>query len=68
MALYEDRSRASADVKRIARSQLDRIDQKLAELQEMRATLAGLVSACAGDHRPDCPILQDLARSDANQA
>ncbi|WP_319824643.1 Cu(I)-responsive transcriptional regulator [Thalassovita sp.] len=61
MALYEDRSRASADVKQIARAQLDRIDQKLAELQEMRATLAGLVSACAGDHRPDCPILADLA-------
>lgn len=61
MTLYEDRSRASADVKQIAMAQLHRIDQKLAELQEMRSTLAGLVSACAGDHRPDCPILADLA-------
>jgi Cu(I)-responsive transcriptional regulator len=61
LTLYEDHTRASADVKDIARHHLDRIDQKLTELQEMRATLAGLVSACAGDNRPDCPILADLA-------
>lgn len=61
LTLYEDRSRASADVKDIAKGHLARIDQKLAELQQMRATLAGLVSACAGDNRPDCPILADLS-------
>jgi len=61
LTLYEDRSRASSDVKQIAREHLVRIDEKLAELHEMRATLAGLVSACAGDDRPDCPILADLA-------
>lgn len=61
LTLYEDRSRASSDVKQIAKEHLVRIDEKLAELQEMRATLAGLVSACAGDDRPDCPILADLA-------
>ena len=61
MALYEDQSRASADVKRIAREHLQRIDAKLEELKQMRTTLAGLVSACAGDNRPDCPILADLA-------
>ncbi|THD72859.1 Cu(I)-responsive transcriptional regulator [Thalassobius vesicularis] len=64
LTLYEDRSRASADVKQIAKTHLTRIDQKLAELQEMRATLAGLVSACAGDNRPDCPILADLSSHD----
>ena len=42
LTLYEDRSRASADVKQIAKGHLARIDDKLAELQEMRATLAGL--------------------------
>ncbi|MCB1313704.1 MAG: Cu(I)-responsive transcriptional regulator [Sedimentitalea sp.] len=61
LALYEDKSRASGDVKRIAREHLDRIDRKLSELREMRATLARLVSSCAGDDRPDCPILKDLA-------
>ncbi|MGH1356134.1 MAG: Cu(I)-responsive transcriptional regulator [Thalassovita sp.] len=61
LTLYEDRSRASGDVKQIAKGHLARIDDKLAELQEMRATLAGLVHACKGDDRPDCPILADLA-------
>ncbi|SFU02504.1 Cu(I)-responsive transcriptional regulator [Sedimentitalea nanhaiensis] len=61
LALYEDDSRASADVKRVALAQLDQIDRKLSELQGMRDTLSRLVSACAGDRRPDCPILKDLA-------
>lgn len=63
LGLYTDQTRASADVKALASAQLARIDQQLAELHEMRRTLAGLVSACAGDARPDCPILSDLART-----
>ncbi|MCQ0090372.1 MULTISPECIES: Cu(I)-responsive transcriptional regulator [Rhodobacterales] len=59
--LYEDTDRESAEVKQIAEEHLSRIDDKIAELIEMRATLATLVDACAGDHRPDCPILADLA-------
>ncbi len=61
LKLYEDTDRASAEVKRIAEEHLERIDQKISELTEMRATLAHLVDACNGDHRPDCPILTDLA-------
>lgn len=61
LALYEDKSRASADVKHIAKGHLNKIDAKIAELQVMRETLAHLVKACAGDDRPDCPILADLA-------
>jgi Cu(I)-responsive transcriptional regulator len=61
LALYEDHSRASADVKRLAEDHLSRIDRKLAELEAMRDTLGHLVQSCAGDARPDCPILADLA-------
>ncbi|TCO70499.1 Cu(I)-responsive transcriptional regulator [Rhodovulum euryhalinum] len=61
LALYADKGRASADVKRIAREHLDQVDAKIAELRELRATLADLVHACAGDDRPDCPILNGLA-------
>jgi Cu(I)-responsive transcriptional regulator len=64
MALYEDSSRASADVKQLAKGHLDQIDQKIAQMQAMRDTLADLVSSCAGDDRPDCPILRDLAQGD----
>ena len=61
LALYHDKSRASADVKRIARDHLAQIEAKIAELQAMHATLSELICACAGDDRPDCPILKGLA-------
>ncbi|TYB83040.1 Cu(I)-responsive transcriptional regulator [Maritimibacter fusiformis] len=61
LKLYEDDHRTSAEVKQIAEGHLAEIDRKITELTEMRATLARLVDACAGDHRPDCPILADLA-------
>jgi MerR family copper efflux transcriptional regulator len=61
LALYEDHDRASGDVKAVANHHLDRIDAKLKELQAMRETLSELVHTCAGDNRPDCPILSDLA-------
>jgi len=61
LALYEDNKRASSDVKQIAQQHLDLIDAKIAELKAMRATLGQLIESCAGDHRPDCPILEDLA-------
>ena len=60
-ALYNDRSRASADVKHLAQDHLACIARKIAELTEMRKTLSHLVESCAGDDRPDCPILEDLA-------
>lgn len=62
LALYDDQARASADVKTIAEQHLAEIDQKLAELGAMRETLNTLVRSCAGDNRPDCPILNDLAQ------
>ena len=63
LALYEDRARASADVKAVAETHLAEIDAKMAELAEMRRVLADLVHACAGDHRPDCPILLGLSQA-----
>ena len=60
MALYEDETRASSDVKRVAKSHLAKIEAKIADLQAMRDTLTHLVDCCAGDDRPDCPILRDL--------
>lgn len=61
LSLYEDRARASADVKVLAQEHLAEIEKKIAELQSLRATLSRLVSSCHGDDRPDCPILDGLA-------
>ena len=61
LSLYEDKSRASADVKSLAARHLDQIGEKIAALESMRDTLTELVEACHGDHRPDCPILSNLA-------
>uniref|UniRef100_A4WRL7 Transcriptional regulator n=1 Tax=Cereibacter sphaeroides (strain ATCC 17025 / ATH 2.4.3) TaxID=349102 RepID=A4WRL7_CERS5 len=65
LALWEDRARASSDVKRLAERHLEQIAAKIAELQAMQATLSHLVSACAGDDRPDCPILEGLSAGPA---
>ncbi len=61
LSLYENADRASADVKAIALGHLAGIDRKIAELQSLRSALGDLIEACHGDHRPDCPILDDLA-------
>ena len=66
LTLYEDKSRPSADVKAVASKHLEQIEHKLAELESIKATLQTLVKDCAGDHRPDCPILEDLARVQSN--
>lgn len=63
LALWGDNGRSSADVRAIAQSHLEQIEAKLKELSEMRDTLARLVHCCAGDSRPDCPILEDLSQT-----
>lgn len=62
LELYNDSARASADVKRVAQQNLNEIDAKIADLQAMRSTLSHLIEECAGDHRPDCPILENLGQ------
>lgn len=61
LTLYEDHTRESADVKRIAAEHLLQIEAKIRDLIAMRDTLSHLVQECAGDHRPDCPILANLS-------
>ena len=61
LSLYEDKNRASGEVKRLAEARLADIDRKLRELGSMRAALSRLIEGCRGDSRPDCPILDDLA-------
>jgi len=60
LALWQDRQRASSDVKALARQHIDELNQKIVELSSLRDTLQDLVDTCQGDHRPDCPILKGL--------
>jgi len=61
LSLWQNKERASADVKRIALGHVDELNQRIAELTEMRDTLQTLARCCKGNDRPDCPILQSLA-------
>lgn len=63
LALYDDRNRTSAEVKRIALERIAAIERKIRELEAMRRALLHLAERCHGDDRPDCPILDDLAGS-----
>lgn len=63
LKLWSDRERSSGDVKAVAIRHIDEIDRKLAELHSIRETLVHLTRRCHGDDRPDCPILDDLARN-----
>ena len=61
LALWWDRSRASADVKALALAHADALEAKVAELMAMSRTLRHLAARCHGDRRPECPILDDLS-------
>lgn len=60
LSLYDDKERASADVKAIATAKLAEVERKIAELAALRTMLGHLVAHCHGDSRPDCPIMDEL--------
>ena len=62
LKLWQNRRRASGQVKRIAEAHIADLDRRLAEMQAMRRALAELARCCHGDDRPDCPILDDLSQ------
>jgi MerR family copper efflux transcriptional regulator len=61
LALWQDKDRASADVRRLAEQHIGELNRKIAELESMKRTLEALAHSCHGDQRSDCPILDDLA-------
>lgn len=61
LGLWQDRSRASSQVKQIAERHMMDLEQRITAMQDMRRSLQALVHCCQGDDRPECPILDDLA-------
>lgn len=68
MALWRDKERSSAEVKTIAKGHIAALQTKIEELASMQRSLEHLVACCAGDDRPDCPIIDDLSASMAAPA
>lgn len=62
LALWRDKQRSSREVKKLAAAHLADLEQRIAAMQGLAATLRGLVHSCHGDDRADCPILADLER------
>ena len=66
LGLWNDKSRQSADVKRLAQEHIAELDRRIASMLEMADTLKALIRCCAGDERPDCPILHTLEQPDTS--
>jgi MerR family copper efflux transcriptional regulator len=64
LSLWQDSSRASSDVKKLAQAHIAELDERIATLTQMRNTLSTLSNACSGSQRPDCPILRELAQGE----
>ena len=62
VGLWQNRRRASANVRRVAQKHAEDLAQRIAAMQEMQKTLQHLIHCCHGDERPECPILEELAR------
>lgn len=61
VGLWQNKRRASANVKNVAQKHMDELSERIAAMQAMQRTLSTLLDCCHGDDRPDCPILDDLA-------
>lgn len=60
LALWQDKRRASADVKALAEEHIAELERKITEMSALRDTLLELANSCQGNDRPDCPILRGI--------
>ena len=65
LGLWQNRKRPSRQVRALAQAHIQELEEKLTELQAMKATLEHLVDCCHGDDRPECPIIETLAQDSA---
>lgn len=61
LKLWQNKRRASSDVKRIALTHAEDLSRRIEEMESMKRTLEQLADCCQGDQRPDCPIIDKLA-------
>ena len=68
VSLWQNQERASVEVKTLALAHIAELDERIASLQGMRASLAELADSCKGDHQPECSILHSLAQDSCKPA
>jgi len=66
--LWQDKSRASRDVKKLALDHIADIATKIAAISTVRDAVQELADKCDGDDRPECPILRDLEEAAVAEA
>ncbi|WP_417820829.1 Cu(I)-responsive transcriptional regulator [Terasakiella sp.] len=65
LELWQDKNRASRDVRELAKRHIEEVESRIKELEGIRETLKNLVDCCHGDDRPDCPILNSFLKEDS---
>ena len=60
--LFQNNNRKSEKVRNIAKSKLENIDKQIYELKDLKKSLEWLVKKCPGNSKPDCPIIDELAK------
>ncbi len=63
VSLWRNKSRSSSEVRNLALAHVQELEDRIAELDSMVKTLKHLAKKCHGNDRPECPILDELARS-----
>ena len=66
--LWQNHNRSSQQVKKLAHTHLDMVEERIAELTEIKKTLEDLMQQCHGDNRPECPIIDHLATASIKES
>jgi hypothetical protein len=60
--LFENKTRESKNVRNIAKNKIKVLSEQIKELEDLKKSLQWLVLKCPGDEKPDCPIINELAK------
>ena len=60
--LFENDKRKSENVRNIAKNKLENITRQINELKDLKKSLEWLVKKCPGNEKPNCPIINELAK------
>ena len=62
IVLFQNDKRKSKNVRNIAKNKLASITKQINELRDLKKSLEWLVKKCPGNSKPDCPIINELAK------